>query len=679
MSYLFHLAIGPVQSFIKQSRKTRDLFAGSRLLSNLAGYAYDHVLPQLLEQGENRDFYIFPHYNNAHKPNVLLAEVDLSPTMSIQEFGMKVSADLVSHLEKLVEETFDAYKLELTSTGKRQILDTFKIYWSACQQTGNYRKDFLQVIQIMQGAKATRSMKSLPNDAFPILPSNMLEQGRKCTLTGDYVAKYYRLTDNEKTPPKGVDLYDFLQQGKLQIIVPEGADAATREAKKVIFPRHKEHSEIKVRHIMQGEGLSAISMFKRLYKMEGDNFPSVTQVALMDIEYYFKKQSPEEVLAYCEFLNQCNIEGEVDYQLFHEESHTKKKFAECKRFNKAKDFKVKDFYAAFSNLNTLLRKHQLYKLKYYATLLFDADKMGEMLSGNCWMKPDVAEEKANQALLEFQKKLSERLGEFAREAKAFIDKSEKGYGRTVYAGGDDFLGFLNLSTLWEAVRQLRTLFDKYVAEPMFDYCRDSGIAKPTLQPMSFSAGIAIAHYKTPLGVVLDAARAAEKVAKKDGGRNAFAISVLKRSGEQLLSYWKWQYTDCEPTLNWFEKLTTMILDGTLPTRAIPKYHASINSLIDLDGDIHTDQQQADLMEFLENEFIRIMGKGQKQEVKQKLKELSQDIFKAYQKGNQMTDDPCTEDKQKQYMAFQNLLNALHSCDFIARHCNHFPTSKTPTA
>ena len=42
-NHLFLFTIGPVQSFIAQARKTQDLYAGSKLLSDLIGYGLCEV------------------------------------------------------------------------------------------------------------------------------------------------------------------------------------------------------------------------------------------------------------------------------------------------------------------------------------------------------------------------------------------------------------------------------------------------------------------------------------------------------------------------------------------------------------------------------------------------------------------------------------------------------------
>ena len=46
MSGYFHFTLGPVQSFVAQARRTRDYWAGSFLLSWLAGVAMKTVIAQ---------------------------------------------------------------------------------------------------------------------------------------------------------------------------------------------------------------------------------------------------------------------------------------------------------------------------------------------------------------------------------------------------------------------------------------------------------------------------------------------------------------------------------------------------------------------------------------------------------------------------------------------------------
>lgn len=68
MSRTLHFTIGPVQSFVAQSRRTRDLLTSSFLLSYLSGVAMVYVLeaggkiiPLVINQeGELNDFFSKP-------------------------------------------------------------------------------------------------------------------------------------------------------------------------------------------------------------------------------------------------------------------------------------------------------------------------------------------------------------------------------------------------------------------------------------------------------------------------------------------------------------------------------------------------------------------------------------------------------------------------------------------
>jgi CRISPR-associated protein Cmr2 len=58
-------------------------------------------------------------------------------------------------------------------------------------------------------------------------------------------------------------------------------------------------------------------------------------------------------------------------------------------------------------------------------------------------------------------------------------------------------------------------------------------------------GIVIAHHFTALSYVLRTVREAEKLAKNRYGRNAFVVTVLRRSGEQTRVGCRWSYPGLE--------------------------------------------------------------------------------------------------------------------------------------
>ncbi|GAB4548623.1 MAG: hypothetical protein OHK0023_12010 [Anaerolineae bacterium] len=129
---------------------------------------------------------------------------------------------------------------------------------------------------------------------------------------------------------------------------------------------------------------------------------------------------------------------------------------------------------------------------YLAVLMMDGDRMGERIS-----KCRTVEE---------HQQLSQKITQFAEAVEGMIT----GQGRLIYAGGDDVLAMLPLNKVLETADAIRRDFEQIVGGTM-------------------SAGIAIMAVNTPLEIALDAARTAEKSAKKDYGRNAVVIRDVRSS------------------------------------------------------------------------------------------------------------------------------------------------------
>ena len=80
--YLFLFTIGPVQSFIAQARKTRDLYASSAIL----GEIIDAAISQVKGMHENNTI-IVPDPDLQAKPNRLLARITSDDLLS---FGKQI-------------------------------------------------------------------------------------------------------------------------------------------------------------------------------------------------------------------------------------------------------------------------------------------------------------------------------------------------------------------------------------------------------------------------------------------------------------------------------------------------------------------------------------------------------------------------------------------------------------
>ncbi len=141
---------------------------------------------------------------------------------------------------------------------------------------------------------------------------------------------------------------------------------------------------------------------------------------------------------------------------------------------------------------------------YVAVIALDGDHMGAALSGF--------------ATQEEHRAFSEKLAAFAHSVKIAPED-----GVLVYAGGDDVLAVVKATRAIPLARELAAAFG----------------AKMGAAGITASAGVAIGSAKAPLQDVIREARAAEGRAKRVYGRDALAMSVLKRSGETLHWGCKW--------------------------------------------------------------------------------------------------------------------------------------------
>jgi CRISPR-associated protein Cmr2 len=272
--------------------------------------------------------------------------------------------------------------------------------------------------------------------------------------------------------------------------------------------------------------------------------------------------------------------------------------------------------------------------KYFAVLALDGDEIGKWVSGELTPsfksqmaayndgsgKPSGAMEyferqsnpdDANKSLKDryeiflesnralspsYHLQFSQALGNFAlRCARKIVEAYD---GRLIYAGGDDVLALLPSDWAISCAQSLRNAFrgktvygpenkkifdclvPGFLSDP--DYKDDCGNPIPLLLPgvdADCSAGIAIAHFKSPLQDVVRAAQSAEKRAKRpssEGGhdRQAVAVTLLKRSGEIIQWGSKW-----EDGLGFYHDLSGALRDSILSSKFPHRFVALLEPYI----------------------------------------------------------------------------------------------------
>ena len=166
------------------------------------------------------------------------------------------------------------------------------------------------------------------------------------------------------------------------------------------------------------------------------------------------------------------------------------------------------------HVRPLLKAAESEPPSYVACLVADGDHMGRALDELAGSdNPVVACRTFSEQLLKFPDKAKQIVAEHL--------------GAPVYAGGDDVLAFLPVATALDCAQRLSEAFRQVMDGTAVN-------RKPTL-----SVGIGIAHVVEAMGLLLELGREAERKAK-ESGRNALAIIFDKRSGGR----WTWSCQWC---------------------------------------------------------------------------------------------------------------------------------------
>ena len=511
---ILNFSIGPVQGFIARARKTRDFWAGSFLLSYLAGQAMavilenggKLILPVAIEskenisdpllrviiEGKNRQLVSRQDRINlitATLPNRFRAEIpaDFKPALCVQAVEEKWS-----ELTKIIWDRYLAGPAALghstAEIWQRQIDNFWEINWIIGEDPA-----------VLDLRKNWRSH----------IPS--FEHGDKCTLFGDLqeLSGYLRIREPEKQG-------EFWQ--------------AVRQQKRAGIYYDLEENEL----------LCAIALIKRLFPhvipelitcQVPVNYPSTPYLAAVNWIGEVIREKPEEARSYYALASSLpEVKGRENPDLFPELQK------ELAKHPQARDFAALEgncfFKAALENPNLWdrpsapasrskeLRKKLVNKLKefpeppspFYAMLLMDGDRLGALLQKYAAKAGDI----------------SSALNRFSLQVPQLI---KEGNGITVYAGGDDVLALLPLENALATAIKLRSAYLEAFSGKL-DQCTISG-------------AIVYTHYNTPLTeVYLEAQHLLSDVAKEKTGRDSLAITIWKSAGKVLTWAAPWDSFIC---------------------------------------------------------------------------------------------------------------------------------------
>jgi len=511
---ILHFTLGPVQGFIADARRTRDLWAGSFLLSWLSGHAMAAldeaggkiIFPEvagddLFEAIRNGRIGSAPYVGSL--PNRFKADIsDVKLPAGIANAGELCRQAIVKNwglLEKAVYKQFIAWVAnnETQEIWTRQV----KHFWDMNWVIGE------------EAADDGKWLDQRKNWRTHLGPD---EGGDLCRLMGRYqeISGFHRIGGKSEQEKFWTEL--------------SGADG--------IGPLN----------LRPDERLCAIALIKRLFPLiakdvigwspgGGDpniiNWPSVSYIAAVPWLKAVGEVAKEESKKYSRIVTSNvtpGFKGETETKLFGLPKNGLFKLdGHLLHQDGIRAWNVEDLKEGESTRKKLLAGLKAIKKKtggsaseFYAVLVMDGDQIGAKI-------------------VQHPNTIKTGLAIFTNSVKEYFSPSNgnPANGVLIYAGGDDVLALVPVDGAILAARELRKKYQEAFEASITKNPDEQG----KLKCFTMSAAIVFAQYKIPLRTVLKKAHHyLDDIAKDKNGRDSLAIAVMKPGGiaYDWVSCWK---------------------------------------------------------------------------------------------------------------------------------------------
>ena len=550
--------VGPVQDFIASARRCRDLWFGSRMLSEVARAAAEGMARAA--KAPPADVLVFPGSLNAGASDVSVAnkiQLCLPPDAdaeTIAEAGRQaMRAKLTELSEKIFGEVSARVKAPEDFDNKRamsHVRQMMEFMWVCVEVEGDLSDDHLYATararaeSLLAARKNTRLFNQhLALDAGT--PKSSLD-GARPSVIGPRVYRGAHYTDSERYDIFKVRAGERLcGVGVLKRLGALGDDEHFHSTSHI--------ASAPTRCALSAAGASGQVALDALVDAFGEHdlTPSDFRVRAPKMRTYAARDprfdDAQDVMASasleidgapCDgimmFPSRVGAKGASSLLAQRDWSSDEPRDAAAAQIQRAQ----RDLLRAIYDRNVEE------PFAYYAMLLADGDRMGRAIDalGN----------------LSAHRELSRRLdADFAQRCGDII--AEHG-GSLIYAGGDDVLALVPMHTAIQSARALEQQFNK--AMSFFD-------AYPAIERPTLSVGLAIAHHMQPMGEVRALAKRAEHLAKQSG-RNRLAVVVKKRGGSAREICGEWTPEGQEPLderlYHWGRLLSSDVIPNRLASR-----------------------------------------------------------------------------------------------------------------
>lgn len=477
MTHYLHFTFGPVQSFVAQARRTRDLYAGSMLLSHLAmsamrGIPHPQdavVLPAFKELAD-----IESNSEHASAPNRFTAK--FASQEEAVEAASKAQAAFLAAWRKIADAVWKNYLEERASLGR----GTADIWERQVEH-------FWQISWVITEGDQPNALDRRKNWQTYWPPE---EPGDHCVLMGQWQELSGFIRSKQRSEQD--EFWEAVQSRSRvsDLELEDGERLCAIAFIKRFFPLVSKDAidrELKPHGWPSTVTMAALPWLRKIaatpasYQAASDylglvrNQPGalVTDISRIKLLREFPAQLRDFASLSGNFLNRIALANEDDTSLKNGTDRT----------------------VLLSALAPLEKATEDRAGSFYAVLLMDGDSMGALVR-----------EYGPQ-------KVTSGLSRFASRIPSEIDAHD---GLTIYAGGDDLLALLPFDRALDTAIAARQLYGE-------SFEQDD---KATL-----SGAIILAHYRCAFNQVLASAHELlDDVAKDQTGRDSLAIRVLKPGG-----------------------------------------------------------------------------------------------------------------------------------------------------
>lgn len=494
-----YFTIGPVQTFVSQSRRTRDLWASSFLLSHLADVAMkavegkfgEIILPDRTPEDHAIESGQIPHgrwpnrFVLAHVPEAKAKDAaDAAQTAFLDEW-----TSISQRIWKEFVEPIAAQGKETSAIWQRQVYHFWEITWVYAPPASDEQPDALACRKNWRTTPVT------------------VEPGDHCTIIGNLqeLSGFIRSRESKRQDEfwkalrtqkkmKGLDLGDHERLCAVAFV-------------KRMFPKVADeilNKQMSAERWLSTPYIAAIPWLKNVCHSHLDDVRTyLAKVKELCADNSWRREDPGTLTQHWNLPTGCEEVVRLDGDLLHETALVNRDTpigepgAEDQR-KRAELLKA---------LQVLQKRVDSQPSSFYSVVLMDGDSMGKLLSEARGRDPQKGEKSATRAL-----------GKFAQTVPGIVGEHD---GVTVYCGGDDVLALVPVDSALRCVQSLSRAYQTAFSERSPDYS-----SKATI-----SAAIVFCSFRAPFREVIGLAHhLLDDIAKERTGRDSLAVAVLKSGG-----------------------------------------------------------------------------------------------------------------------------------------------------